>query len=254
MAEKDKRLFIKVTLDFADNEKIAPLSDAAFRALIEMMIWCRQREGSGWIARRLALAKWSLEVLHELSTNHDEFPSLIESEDGWQIHDYGEIQETGADIEARRERNRIAGQKGGLAKGKRTAKQGAKRTAKRKPSENLAEIEIDNSLTPNGVRESPRKRGTRLTPDWIPPQTVIDSMKAECPHVDLQAEHRKFIDHFTGNGKTMIEWPAAWRNWIRRAAEHRPRNGDKPRISASDAAFAAAQALKTTPANRLELA
>jgi hypothetical protein len=66
------------------------------------------------------------------------------------------------------------------------------------------------------------RNGTRLDPEWMPKQSTIDAMKVECPHVDLQAEHRKFVDHWTdktGKDATKRTWDGTWRNWIRRAAE-----------------------------------
>lgn len=145
MAEKDRRLYAKFTLGFPNHAKILILSDAAFRCLVEATLWSREQEKDGFLARRLALAKWSLEALQELCVNDDVNPSLIEREEGWYIHDYAEHQETKADIEARRERNRINGQKGGLAKAKRPGKRPGKRVAKpigtNLVSEKLAEEE-----------------------------------------------------------------------------------------------------------------
>ena len=76
-------------------------------------------------------------------TNDPDNPSLIEHEEGWYIHDYAEHQETKADIEARRERNRLAGQKGGMAKAKRPAKRRASKPLSEVVSENVAEIELE---------------------------------------------------------------------------------------------------------------
>lgn len=80
--------------------------------------------------------------------------------------------------------------------------------------------------TSSSSQESePRKRGTRLSPDWMPSQEAIDTMKSECPNVDLQAEHRKFIDYWTaktGKDATKLSWDGTWRNWIRRSSESRP--------------------------------
>lgn len=45
----------------------------------------------------------------------------------------------------------------------------------------------------------------------------------EVPTVDLQAETRKFCDHFRANGKRMKDWTAAWRNWMRKSIEWGPR-------------------------------
>lgn len=138
---KDQRLYGKFCLTFPNHQKIVILSDAAFRCLVEATLWSRDQQTDGFLARRLAVAKWSLEALQELCTNDDEKPSLIEREEGWYIHDYSEHQDTKADIEARRQRNRLAGQQGGLAKAKRSAKRPAKRPASEVVSENVAEKE-----------------------------------------------------------------------------------------------------------------
>lgn len=80
-----------------------------------------------------------------------------------------------------------------------------------------------NEATP----ERARKRAARLPEGWMPRQDVIDQMRAECPQVHLEAEHRKFSDHWaaaSGRTATKADWNAAWRNWIRRAAEHDQRS------------------------------
>ena len=85
--------------------------------------------------------------------------------------------------------------------------------------------------TPDGVggadksAAKPKARGTRLPADWIPDPGVIEAMREECPTVDLKAEHRKFTDHWaaaSGANAAKRDWNAAWRNWIRRAAEKYP--------------------------------
>jgi hypothetical protein len=80
-----------------------------------------------------------------------------------------------------------------------------------------------NEVTP----ERARKRAERLPEGWMPDQGVIEQMRAECPGVNLEAEHRKFADHWaaaSGRTATKADWNAAWRNWIRRAAEHTQRS------------------------------
>lgn len=173
---KDPRLYAKFTLSFPSHPKILILSDMAFRCIVEATLWSREQEKDGFLARRLALAKWPLEALQELCTNDDENPSLIEREEGWYIHDYAEHQETKADIEARRERNRTNGQKGGLAKAKRTAKQVAKPSPTNLVSEKLAEEEehgardFGPTVTPTPDSEPPPRCSTHI--NWtgdIPP-------------------------------------------------------------------------------------
>jgi len=83
--------------------------------------------------------------------------------------------------------------------------------------------------TPNSSSstEGPRKRGCRLEPDWMPAQSVIDEIRAECPLLDFKAEHRKFVDYWTdktGKDATKVTWDGTWRNWMRRAAADRRPN------------------------------
>jgi hypothetical protein len=129
---KDQRLYGKFTLNFPRHAKVSILSDAAFRCLVEATLYSRDELTDGLLARRYAVARWGLGVLQELCTNDDEKPSLIEVEKGWLIHDYADHQDTKAEVEARSARNKAAGQRGGLAKSKRAAKQVA--------SESLSEV------------------------------------------------------------------------------------------------------------------
>lgn len=254
---KDQRLYGKFTLNFPDHPKIFILSDAAFRCLVEATLWCRAQENDGFLARRLAVAKWSLDVLQELCQNDPENPSLVEREEGWYIHDYAEHQETKADIEARRERNRAAGQMGGLAKAKRSAKRDAKPKASKPVSENVAEKEKHSSeVTTNVVTSSRRsQRGTRLDPKWMPGSETVDAIKAECPHVDLRAEHRKFVDYWTdkpGKDGVKLSWDGTWRNWIRRAAEQQTRPPVLAAVNGHDAKVADFLAYANQPNRELE--
>ncbi|MFI5783526.1 hypothetical protein [Nocardia sp. NPDC051570] len=77
-------------------------------------------------------------------------------------------------------------------------------------------------------------RGHRLPEGWQPGEDVIRAMRVECPHVDLRAEHAKFVDHWKsqpGAKGRKADWDATWRNWIRRATEtpaRAPRPGSGP--------------------------
>ena len=81
------------------------------------------------------------------------------------------------------------------------------------------------SLLPAPAAQEPakaRKRATRIPDDYMPSPHVIEDMRAECPKVDLEAEHRKFVDYWrakAGKDATKLDWDATWRNWIRRAKD-----------------------------------
>jgi len=51
------------------------------------------------------------------------------------------------------------------------------------------------------------------------------------PKQRVDAETDKFLDHFRANGKTMKDWTAAWKNWMRRSLEFGPRNQSNGRAS-----------------------
>ena len=101
---------------------------------------------------------------------------------------------------------------------------------------------------------SQAKRARALAPDWRPRQETVDTIRSECPRLDLTAEHRKFADYYAATGKPMKDWDATWRNWMRRATEGgSTRTGRPTRQQETDDLFAAAmqRALATDAASNL---
>lgn len=146
----DPRVYAVITHDFADSPKMQVVSVEARWALLEMILYSCRMQTDGVLSKRLAAAKWPLDVCLELASNDGEKPSLVETENEWIIHDFLEHQTSKAEIEARRKQKQEAGRKGGLAKraGKTTpasrsqagAKASAKQTLKQKRSKPKAEI------------------------------------------------------------------------------------------------------------------
>lgn len=127
---KDTRVWARLTVDFADSPKIVSLSDAAFRALVEMILWSRRMNTDGVLPARLVETHWVTESVTqsvtqtetqsvtdpvaELLSNDPDCPSLRRDERGnYVIHDFLEHQESAADVKARLARNRTNGQRGG---------------------------------------------------------------------------------------------------------------------------------------------
>lgn len=170
-APKDDRLFIRITLDFFDSEKVFPLSPAAKLAFIEMIAWSARQHTDGRIRKRLALARWTSGVVEELLDSDPERPLLAEGENDYFIHDYAEHQQTTADIEAVREARRAAGRKGGLAKAAAQKGVSSKKVAKAsKPLAKPAEKENEN--------ENYKKKGERK------PRVTVAAPVALCPVPD----------------------------------------------------------------------
>lgn len=226
MAKKSSNLFAKLELDYADHPKIAPLSDAAFRLHVEMILYSRKYETDGVIKNRLAnrmALRWDSDVLTELATNDENSPSLIKLDNGdYLINGYSDVQETKAEIAARRAKNSQNGKLGGRPKKTQSVTE-----PKTKPgTQNKAETETETDI--EGANKPPapsKKRGSRITENWLPQTETVQKLKAEFPHIDQKLEHRKFVDHWlaeSGTKASKLDWEATYRNWIRRSAEYNP--------------------------------
>jgi hypothetical protein len=67
-----------------------------------------------------------------------------------------------------------------------------------------------------------KPRAARKCPKWFEVDEKLRAWAADgFSAVDLALETDKFRDHTFGHAIT--DWPGAWRNWIRKAAEFRPR-------------------------------
>lgn len=178
---------------------------------------------------------------------------------GYLFCNWLEYQPRKADVDAEREASRA-----------RMRELRAKRKGK-KPQDDAAEPEVFGRTDANGsesvrnpdpTRPDPtpieeakasspsQKRGTRIDPEWIPDQELIQQMRSECPGVDLESEHRKFIDHWIaqpGQKGVKVDWAATWRNWIRRSAPAAtPGRAAAPKQTAVDKARAIAANMSGT--------
>lgn len=154
MAKNDP--YAKFSINYPDHPKIAVLSDEAFRAHVEMILYAARYETDGRIAKRVA-KRWADDAVAELCDNDDDRPSLTQLDNGdYMLHGYGDSQTLKADIEAKREQNRENARLGGLAK-KRNAKRTASETVEQNGSESLSEnvpevrskkLEVRSNTTP----------------------------------------------------------------------------------------------------------
>jgi hypothetical protein len=102
-----------------DHPKILPLSDNAFRTLIEMTLWSRANQTDGFIPAPVAKVKWKPKAVRELTSNDPDEPSLERVDGGFQVHDYEEYQQTRAEVEGVKAKNQANGKRGGRPTGYR---------------------------------------------------------------------------------------------------------------------------------------
>ena len=86
------------------------------------------------------------------------------------------------------------------------------------------ETETDTETDREAAQERNSPRGTRIPIPYIVAPDDQEWAEQNHPGIDWDLETKKFVDHFrakTGKDATKLDWPATWRNWIRRAGEWR---------------------------------
>lgn len=148
------------------------------------------------------------------------------TEDGWTN---SRCQDELESYHVKADANRENGKKGGRPKGKnKTQKNPVANQSE--PSGNPSESESNLNQEPLTTNQEPIEdqeplstrstRSSRKTkiPD---PFMLTAEMRAwasdAAPAVNLKSETETFVDYWRGEAKTKADWPATWRNWIRRA-------------------------------------
>lgn len=79
-------------------------------------------------------------------------------------------------------------------------------------------------------------RGHRLPEDFPPTADMIEWAQANAPNVG-RAQHEAFCDYWRaqpGQRGVKVDWPATWRNWMRREQEKRANGAGPARASTTD--------------------
>ena len=212
---KDDRLYARFTLDFPDSPKFIALSVEAKWAYVEMVIYSRRQLTDGFLANAVALAKWGASVCLELLENDPVNPSLIEVENGYQIHDFAKHQTTKEDIKSLSEKRKAAGRKGGLASAQAKAKQVLKQNGSKIKPETETESKRSSS---NAARSTPY---TDEFLDWYKhyPRKVGKGAAAKA-YGKLTADERATLNDIThtyaasvqDSEERFIPHPATWLN------------------------------------------
>lgn len=212
MAKLKGQLFARLALDYADHPKVVSLSDAAFRAHVEMILYARRYETDGRIPKRLAETRWGTDSVSELLGNDPDAPSLVEQPSGdYLLYGYADMQETKEEITARRQVNAQNGRKGGRPRKTQSVSDPVNESGTRKKAETETETETEHSST----KSVGAKRARALPDDWTP--TEDHRALAAQRGVDCDLEASKMRDWATDKGATGKDWDARFRNWLHRA-------------------------------------
>ncbi|KUG58960.1 hypothetical protein [Nesterenkonia jeotgali] len=188
-------LFIRLSLDYANHPKIASLSDAAFRAHVEMILYSRKYETDGILKNRVVNrvgSGWDAEVVAELLTNDDAAPSLLQLDNGdYELHGFSDMQETKAEIAARRAINAQNGKRGGRPRKPKKTQPVSESLSGSPPGSGTetkaeTETETETEVNPSATVASDDARSSQtLVGEWIdncaerPPGRVIGQLSKE---------------------------------------------------------------------------
>ena len=244
-SRRDKRLFARFDLDYADHPKIGDLSDSAFRAHVEMILYARKYLTDGLIPKRVA-NRFAYQSLTELCSNDPEAPSLIKNDDGsYTLHGYADMNETREEVEKRSLVAQENGRKGGRKPNQTGNQTGTQLVSETEPSSEPVsqaetETETDIEVTTDVVTfvSSPDKsddQGNLLPDDWRPNQKHID--QANALHLDVKQAYQKFRWHAETNQRRQKNWNAAFTNWLKQGAviAQKSRGGRPPQLNRAQA-------------------
>lgn len=150
------------------------------------------------------------------------------TENGWVFHQWDERQPSKEHVEAERAAARLRQQRHRLSRRDKSVSNGVTNGVS-----NGYPVPT-RPVVPSGTTSvGARKRATRLPDDWAISTELRDWVVDQgiTPEFAIH-ENTKFVDYWRGvpglKG-SKLDWPATWRNWIRRAAETnqpRPRPAD----------------------------
>lgn len=237
----DNRPWIRLSLDFADHPKIAPLSDRAFRALTEMLLWSKAGLTDGILPRAFVHRRWGqpatdpltnditqsvTDPVTELLTNDTQKPSLTVLPNGdYFLHDYGQHQETRAQVEARKRRNQANGALGGRPKKTQSVTESDTQSVtesggpvgypEQKQTLDVRSLSKDREGTPTAPKR--RNPNTALPKGWQPSPRHIEKSKEH--GLDLERQVSRFKANAEAKDLRYSRWDRAFDNWLENAIE-----------------------------------
>lgn len=107
----------------------------------------------------------------------------------------------------------------------------------------FGDVGVDVSVVERDAAKPPR--ATKRCPDsFAVTQELIDWITAELPGVDWQAETKTFRDYTFKTA--IIDWPATWRNWMRKASTFTAKSAAQISFRERESAAAAARVHEMT--------
>jgi hypothetical protein len=82
-------------------------------------------------------------------------------------------------------------------------------------------------LIPPAEKPEPAPRKSKIPTPFLMTAEMRAWAADSAPGVDLRTETEKFVDYWRAEAKTKADWPATWRNWMRKAQQDHNRPGPR---------------------------
>jgi len=219
-------LYAKIEHNLYENPKIVGLSDAAFRAYVESILYSGKHLTDGFLDERIVSRMWGADVAAELSANDPVNPSWTRVDGGWKIYGFCERQTTKADVDAMKEQKSRAGKASAEARRNRKdtqIEQSVEHNGNITSTETQPDTDTDTNTNTNTNTKS--TRATRLPETWNIGNELYSWTQAEAPNLNMAREAAKFRDYWLsvpGQKGTKTDWDRTWKNWVRNNVERNP--------------------------------
>lgn len=221
---------------FHDHPKLIGLSLEALGLWVKCLTWAHRHNSAGTLGHipedlpKMFAGSRGKKLASELFSKKlwDESPEL----GGWLIHDYvdylpaSEKPQTASEVSKARS---AAGRRGAAA---RWAKEPEWQDDSNLPPDPMASANgkpmpptRPDPTSPEPTTNAPtvRTRATRIPDPFVISQSMRVWAGTEVQGLDIERSTAKFVDYWRGkSGKdaTKADWPATWRNWLRRDHEN----------------------------------
>ena len=226
-------LYAKIEHNLYENPKIVGLSDKAFRAYIESILYSGKHLTDGFLDERIVARMWP-DGIDELTSNDPVNPSWVKVDGGYQIYGFCERQTTKAEVDAMREQKSRAGKASVEAKRNKKQteiQQSVEQSANTTPTQAQPDTDIDTYIDIN----TNNKRATRINENWNLDDELLGWTRTTAPGLNIVTEREKFIDYWiskAGKDAAKTDWSRTWKNWVRSNVERNPQLAVKPTVEA----------------------
>lgn len=225
--------WVKVEDDFLEHPKAIGLTDEAIALWLRGLLYASHYLTDGHVPEALALRFSTDLAAAELVQARLWEPCMIRAE--WRIVNYEQYQRSAEEVVRQKEsgRARTRRWRDGMRDASVTRHVSVSDASVTRPE---VEVEVEKETPKRARAKTDSQKGARTAPTRgtpVPdPFEITPAMKewgeANAWWIDLERETDRLVDWAKGKGELKRDWPATWRNWMRRRADEQPKPDWEP--------------------------